>query len=129
MVRRSEHRRHAARVRWLRWGVAVAGALWLGGISFWLAGLIDRVNTDLYQAGHHYRLEKSVVLAGIEISAWSWIWVDEDGMPYAHEPPNHKARYRSFLAGLAAHNSRKGRASRPCHAISRERRTLRLTVA
>ena len=78
-------RTRPARVRWLKCTLIIVGGFWLGGISFWVAGLIDRVNTDLYQARHHYRLDKAAVLAGIEIPAGSWVWVDEDGTPYAIE--------------------------------------------
>jgi hypothetical protein len=55
------------RVRWLKWALAIVGGLWLGGISFWPAGLVDQIKTDIYQAQHHYRLDNATVLAGIEI--------------------------------------------------------------
>jgi hypothetical protein len=55
------------RVRWLKWTLAIASGLWLGGMSFWAAGLVDQIKTDIYQTRHHYRLDKSTVLAGIEI--------------------------------------------------------------
>jgi hypothetical protein len=74
-----------ALVLWLKWAVAIVVALWLGGISFWAAGLVDRIETDIYQARHHYQLDKAGVLAGIEIPAGSWVWVDEDGKPYEIE--------------------------------------------
>jgi hypothetical protein len=49
------------------------------------AGLIDQIKTDIYQAQHHYRLDKTAVLAGIEIPRGSWISIDEDGHLYAIE--------------------------------------------
>src|SRR5580704_14763984 len=52
------------RARWLKWTLAIVGGVWLGGISFWAAGLVDQVKTDIYQAQHHYRLDKATVLAG-----------------------------------------------------------------
>jgi hypothetical protein len=58
------HIRHA---RWLQFTLAIVGGLWLGGISFWAAGLVDRIKTDIYQSQHHYRLDKTTVLAGIDI--------------------------------------------------------------
>src|SRR5215475_14326083 len=70
---------------WLKWTLAIVGGLWLGGISFWAAGLVDQVKTDIYQAQHHYRLDKTAVLAGIEIPKGSWVSIDEDGLPYAIE--------------------------------------------
>jgi hypothetical protein len=74
---------HTRRVHWLKWTLVIVGGLWLGGISFWAAGLVDQIKTDIYQARHHYRLDKSTVLAGIEIPKGSWISVDEDGTLYA----------------------------------------------
>jgi hypothetical protein len=76
---------HIRRVRWLKWTLAIVGGLWLGGISFWAAGLIDRIKTDIYQAQHHYRLDKATLLAGIDIPSGSWVSVDEEGMPYGIE--------------------------------------------
>ena len=73
------------RARWLKWTLAIVGGLWLGGISFWAAGLVDQVKTDIYQAQHHYRLDKATVLAGIEIPRGSWVSVDEEGMLYGIE--------------------------------------------
>jgi hypothetical protein len=61
------------------------GGLWLGGISFWAAGLVDQIKTDIYQAQHHYRLDNATVLAGIEIPRGSWISLDEEGMLYGIE--------------------------------------------
>ena len=61
--------RNTGRIRrtyWLRWALAIVGGLWLGGISFWTVGLVDQIKTDIYQAQHHYRLDKVAVLAGIE---------------------------------------------------------------
>jgi len=68
------------RVRWLKWALGVVGGLWLGGISFWAAGLVDQIKTDIYQAQHHYRLDNATVLAGIEIPRGSWISLDEEGV-------------------------------------------------
>jgi len=77
--------RRTACVRWLKWTLIIVGGLWLGGVSFWAAGLVDRIVTDIYQARHHYQLDKAAVMAGIEIPAASWVWVDEDGTPYTIE--------------------------------------------
>jgi hypothetical protein len=76
---------HIRRACWLKWTLAIVGGLWLGGISFWAAGLVDRIKTDVYQAQHHYRVDKATVLAGIDIPSGSWISVDEEGMPYGIE--------------------------------------------
>jgi hypothetical protein len=38
---------HTRRVHWLKWILAIVGALWLGGISFWAAGLVDQIKTDI----------------------------------------------------------------------------------
>jgi hypothetical protein len=70
---------HTRRVHWLKWTLVIVGGLWLGGISFWAAGLVDQITTDIYQARHHYRLDTSPVLAGIEIPRGSWISLDEKG--------------------------------------------------
>ena len=72
------------RVRWLKWALAIVGGLWLGGISFWAAGLVDQIKTDIYQAQHHYRLDNATVLAGIEIPRGSWISLDEEGVLYGN---------------------------------------------
>jgi hypothetical protein len=69
----------------LKWTLAIVGGLWLGGISFWAAGFIDQIKTDIYQAQHHYRLDKAAVLAGIEIPKGSWVSIDEEGLLYAIE--------------------------------------------
>jgi hypothetical protein len=58
-------------VRWLKSTLGIVGGLWLGGISFWAAGLVDRIETDLYQAQHHYQLDKTTALAGIDIPSGS----------------------------------------------------------
>jgi hypothetical protein len=63
----------------------IVGGLWLGGISFWAAGLVDQIKTDIYQGQHHYRLDKATILAGIEIPKGSWVSVDEEGMLYGIE--------------------------------------------
>jgi hypothetical protein len=76
---------HTRREHWLKWTFAIVGGLWLGGISFRAAGLVDQIKTDIYQARHHYRLDNSTVLAGIEIPKGSWISVDEEGMLYGIE--------------------------------------------
>ena len=55
------------RAYWLKWTLGIVGGFWLGGTSFWAAGLVDQIKTDIYQARHHYRLDKAAVLAGIEI--------------------------------------------------------------
>jgi hypothetical protein len=80
--------RYTGRIRrahWLKWTLAIVGGLWLGGISFWAAGFIDQIKTDIYQAQHHYRLDKAAVLAGIEIPKGSWVSIDEEGLLYAIE--------------------------------------------
>jgi hypothetical protein len=76
---------HIRLARWLKWTLAIVGGLWLGGISFWAAGLVDRIKTDIYQAQHHYRLDKATVLAGIDIPSGSWVSVDDEGTPYGIE--------------------------------------------
>jgi hypothetical protein len=68
---------HIRRVRWLKWTLAIVGGLWLVGISFWAAGIVDQIKTDIYQAQHHYRLDKATVLSGIEIPRGSWVSADE----------------------------------------------------
>ena len=55
------------RARWLKWALAIVGGFWFGGISFWAACLVDQIKTDIYQTRHHYRLDKSAVMAGIEV--------------------------------------------------------------
>jgi hypothetical protein len=67
------------RVRWLKWTLAIVGGLWLRATSFWAVGLVDQIKTDIYQAQHHYRLDKAAVLAGIEIPRGSWVSIDEEG--------------------------------------------------
>ena len=69
----------------LKCALAIVRALWLCGISFLAAGLVDQIKTDIHQERHHYRLDKSTVLAGIEIPKGSWISVDEEGMLYGME--------------------------------------------
>jgi hypothetical protein len=68
--------------RGLKWTLAIVGGLWLGGISFWAAGLVDQMQTAVYVARHHYRLDKATVLAGIEVPRGSWVSVDEKGVLY-----------------------------------------------
>jgi len=46
------------------------GGLWLGGISFWAAGLVDRIKTDVYQSQHHYRLDKIMLTSTMKPLAW-----------------------------------------------------------
>ena len=80
--------RNTGRIRrtyWLKWALAIVGGLWLGGISFWTVGLVDQITTDIYQAQHHYRLDKVAVLAGIEFPRGSWVSIDEEGRLYANE--------------------------------------------
>jgi len=72
-------------VGWLKWTLAIVGVLWLGGISFWAAGFVDQIKTEIYRARHHYRLDKATALAGIEIPSGSWVSVDEEGVPYRIE--------------------------------------------
>jgi hypothetical protein len=71
------------RAHWLKW--RLVGELWLGGISFWAAGLVDQIKTDIYRAQHHYRLDKAAVLAGIKIPKSSWVSIDEEGLLYTIE--------------------------------------------
>src|ERR1700736_4425679 len=66
-------------LRWLKLGLAVTGGVWLAGISFWVAGLVDQIRTDIYQAQHHYRLEKATNVAGLDIPTGIVISVDEEG--------------------------------------------------
>jgi hypothetical protein len=49
-----------------KWSLAIIGGLWLGGISFWAAGFVDQIKTDIYQAQHHYRLSRAAVSAEID---------------------------------------------------------------
>jgi hypothetical protein len=76
---------HIRRAHWLKGTLVIVGALWLGGISFWAVGLVDQIKTDIYQAQHHYRLDKAAVLAGIAIPRGSWVSIDEEGLLYAIE--------------------------------------------
>ena len=80
--------RNTGRIRrayWLKWTLAIVGGLWLAGISFWAAGFVDQIKTDIYQAQHHYRVDKAAVLAGIEIPRGSWVSIDEEGLLSAIE--------------------------------------------
>ena len=70
------------RRRWLTAGLAVVGVAWLGGITFWAAILVDEIKTDIYEARHHYWLDKATIMAGIEIPKGSWVWVDENWVLY-----------------------------------------------
>ena len=72
-------------LRWLKLSLAVTGGAWLAGVSFWAAGLVDQIRTDIYQAQHHYRLEHATSLAGLDIPAGSAISVDEEGRLYEIE--------------------------------------------
>jgi hypothetical protein len=63
----------------LKWTLAIVGGLWLVGISFWAAGIVDQIKTDTYQAQHHYRLDKATVLARVELPRGSWVSVDGNG--------------------------------------------------
>ena len=73
------------RIGWLKWALAIVGGLWLGGMSFWVFGFVDQIRTGIYVARHHYRLDKTTVLAGIEIPSGSWVSVDEEGTLYGIE--------------------------------------------
>ena len=64
---------------------AVVGAAWIAGIGFWAARLADQIQSDIYQARHHYRLETATVVAGIALPQGSWVSVDEDGRLYEME--------------------------------------------
>ena len=77
--RRSAHRMWQ---RAVKFSLVLVGGAWLGGISFWAAGLIDQLTTAIYEARHHYRLERATTMAGIAIPAGSWVWVDELGVLY-----------------------------------------------
>src|SRR5690349_8974601 len=55
------------RRRWLGLGLVILGVAWLGGISFWAAGLLDEISSAVYRAQHHYRLDKATAFAGLEI--------------------------------------------------------------
>ena len=61
--------------------------LCLGRISFWAAGLVDQIKTNIYQAQYHYRLDKTVVLAGIEVPKDSWVSLTKEERLYAIETP------------------------------------------
>lgn len=72
-------------LRWLTASLAIVGAAWLGGISFWVAGMVDEITTAIYVAQHHYRLDRAAIMAGIEIPKGSWVSVDERGVLYGIE--------------------------------------------
>ena len=38
------------RRRWLKLSPVIVGGAWLGGISFWAAGLVDQIRSDIYRA-------------------------------------------------------------------------------
>src|SRR5271156_456774 len=78
-------RNRSRRIGWLKWTLAIVGSAWLGGISFWAFGFVDQIRTDIYVAQPHYRLDKTTVLAGIEIPPGSWVSVDEAGLLYGIE--------------------------------------------
>jgi hypothetical protein len=71
--------------RGLKCTLAIVGVLWLGGSIVWTAGLVDTIRTAIYQARHHYKLDKATVLAGIAIPGGSWVSVDEKGVLYGIE--------------------------------------------
>jgi hypothetical protein len=71
--------------RWLAASLAIVGVPWLGGITFWAAILEDRIKTEIYQARHHYQLDKATIMAGIEIPKGSWVSVDENWVLYEIE--------------------------------------------
>jgi hypothetical protein len=70
------------RRRWLMASLAIVGVAWLGGITFWAVLLQDRIGTAIYEARHHYQLDKATIMAGIEIPKGSWVWVDENWVLY-----------------------------------------------
>ncbi len=82
---------HAVRLRWLKFSLAVVGGAWLGGISFWAAGLVDEIESAIYRAQHHYRLGTVTAFAGIEVPSGSWVSVDEEGLLYAIETDQQSA--------------------------------------
>jgi hypothetical protein len=86
--RRRAHR-HVPLGRRLTWPLAfvgaVVGAAWIAGIGFWVARLADQIQSDIYQARHHYRLETATVVAGIALPQGSWVSVDEAGRLYEIE--------------------------------------------
>jgi hypothetical protein len=101
---------HIGRAHWLKWTLVIVGALWLGGISFWTAGLVDQIKTDFYQARHHYRLDKATVLTGIEVPKGSWVSIDEEGILCAIETADSAvvsidgALWRGDIRLISAHN-------------------------
>jgi hypothetical protein len=70
------------RRRWLMASLAIVGVAWLAGVTFWAAILQDRIGTAIYEARHHYQLDKATIIAGIEIPKGSWVWVDENWVLY-----------------------------------------------
>lgn len=70
---------------WLRSALVIVGGAWLVGISFWAAGVVDRIRTAGYQAQHHFQLDKTTLLGGIEVPAGAWVSIDEHGAIYALE--------------------------------------------
>jgi len=72
----------AGRLRWLTLALAVVGSAWLAGVSFWAAGLLDDIRSNIYEAQHHYRLDKAAAFEGIQIPSGSWVSVDEDRRLY-----------------------------------------------
>jgi hypothetical protein len=86
------------------------GGLWLGGISFWAAGFVDQIKTDIYQAQHHYRLSRAAVLAEIEIPMGSWVSIDEERLLYAIETAEgavvsiDSALWRGDIRLISPHN-------------------------
>src|SRR5262249_60786752 len=59
--------RNTGRIRrayWLKVTLAIVGGLWVGGVSFWAAGLVDQIKNDIYEGQKHYRLQQNPLLAG-----------------------------------------------------------------
>jgi hypothetical protein len=74
--------RRVGLVRCLKWALAIVGTAWVAGIIYWAFVLADQIMTDIYRAGHHYRLAKTTIMAGIELPQGSWVFVDEEGRLY-----------------------------------------------
>jgi hypothetical protein len=79
------------RRRWLKLSLVIVGGAWLGGISFWAAGLVDQIRSGVYRAQHHYRLSKNTAFAGLEIPRGSWVSVDDEGSLYGIETDHETA--------------------------------------
>jgi hypothetical protein len=64
---------------------AIVAVAWLIGTTVWGMRLVDVVRTAIYEARHHYRLDKATVFAGIEVPQGSWVFLDEEGRLYEIE--------------------------------------------